>query len=116
MQRAKNGLSSLARSRLQQQRQCLSQLIASIGVEVSREEAQLKDLFSQLIAKIASELCARELLLQSSIEKVVDQAVAALPLGESNIQVQVNPSDLEMLETIPGFIQADWHIAGRYRH
>lgn len=101
----------IAKTALEQQQHCLQQLIESITQPIENERGLLTQVFTELIAKIAQQLCLRELIMDNAtITRVVEEAVAALPMGEKHIRLYVHPNDLSVLEAMPGFLDPQWQL------
>ena len=109
--RARETVEQHAQAVLADQQLSLTQLIESIVQPLGHQREDLQKVLSQLVAKISERVCYRELLSDnSSIQKVVNEAIDALPIGESDIKIYLNPKDLAVFESIPGFVQDSWPL------
>lgn len=109
--RAREAVEQHAQAVLADQQLSLTQLIESVIRPLSSQREDLQKVLSQLVAKIAERVCYRELLTDnSSIQSVVNEAIDALPIGESDIKIYLNPKDLAVFESIPGFVQDNWPL------
>ena len=101
----------VAKTILEQQQSVLHQLIQSISQPIDHQRAELQHALTLLIADIAQQLCLRELKSDNStIRQVVEEAIAALPIGEKHVQVFLHPDDLAVLQSIPDFIKSHWQL------
>ena len=111
--RAKETVENHAQAVLAAQQSSLTQLIESVIHPLSDQHDNLQTVLTQLVAKIAERVCYRELLTDNnSIQAVVSEAIDALPIGESDIKIYLNPKDLAVFESIPGFVQDSWPLRG----
>ena len=109
--RARETVEKHAQVVLAGQQLSLTQLIESVIEPLANQRDDLQTVLSQLVAKIAERVCYRELLIDnSSIQAVVGEAIDALPIGESDIKIYLNPKDLAVFESIPGFVQDSWPL------
>ncbi len=109
--RARETVEAHAQVALAAQQSSLTQLIESVIQPMGVQQDQLQTVLSQLVAKIAERVCYRELLTDNnSIQAVVSEAIDALPIGESDIKIYLNPKDLAVFESIPGFVQDSWPL------
>ena len=109
--RAQEVVQQHAQAVLADQQTSLSQLIESVISPLGQQREDLQAVLTQLIAQIAERVCYRELLTDnSSIQTVVGDAIDALPIGESDIKIFLNPKDFAVFESIPGFVQDTWPL------
>lgn len=109
--RARETVEQHAQTTLAAQQSSLTQLIESVIQPLGNQQDSLQTVLSQLVAKIAERVCYRELLTDNnSIQAVVSEAIDALPIGESDIKIYLNPQDLAVFESIPGFVQDNWPL------
>lgn len=109
--RARETVEQHAQAVLADQQRSLTQLIESVIQPLGGQRDDLQNVLSQLVAKIAERVCYRELLTDnSSIQSVVNEAIDALPIGESDIKIYLNSKDLAVFESIPGFVQDNWPL------
>jgi flagellar assembly protein FliH len=93
------------------QKNQLAELINSVTLAVATHHEQAQVAVVELIAQIAQQLCYRELQSDNaSIAAVVSDAMSALPVGEKNICLQLNPADLAMLQSMPELLKPEWNI------
>ena len=93
------------------QQASLTQLIESVIQPLGSQREALQTVLTELVAKISEQVCYRELLTDNnSIQAVVSEAIDALPIGESDIKIYLNPKDLAVFESIPGFVQDSWPL------
>tara|TARA_B100000767_G_scaffold86060_1_gene82728 strand:+ start:175 stop:912 length:738 start_codon:yes stop_codon:yes gene_type:complete len=113
-QRASVIVEQLAAEKLAGQQASLAGLIRSIVNPLSDQSDLLKQTLTQLVKAIAEQLCERELQADnSSIASVVNLAVDALPVTETDITLFLHPQDLATLELMDGFVQPEWQLCGR---
>ena len=86
-----------ANSLLEQSRERIDKLVASVTDEIEEEKKNLQAMFTQLLIRLCSAVCLKELAIESNIEEIVSRALAALPLSESQITVYLNPADYKIL-------------------
>jgi len=98
-----------ATSLVEDSQQRIDALMASITGEVEKEKEALLGLFSKLLIDLCRAVCLRELAIESRIEDIVRQALAALPLGESNITIYVSPADYDLMSGV-GSRQHRWQL------
>lgn len=109
--RATEYVEQRASQQLAVQQQSLAQLIESIVHPLNGQRDDLQQVLTDLIELIAQRLCYRELLSdRSTIAAVVSEAVQALPIGEKQVTLRLNPADIETLQSLPDFIQPHWQL------
>lgn len=90
----------------------LNQLINQITVDVTENQQQLQNLLLKLISQVSFALCRAELsLCPEKLSKIVAEVVEVLPIGESHVEIQLNPLDLDELQKIPNAIDSRWRVA-----
>lgn len=110
--RARESVEQHAKSTLAAQQTTLSQLVVSVIDPLAEQREALQKVLTGLVAAIAERVCYRELLTDnSSILTVVSESIDALPIGESNIKIFLNPDDLTIIQSLPDFVQANWPLA-----
>lgn len=110
--RARESVEQHAKSTLAAQQSTLSQLVVSIIDPLAEQRDALQKALTRLVAAIAERVCYRELLSDSSsILTVVSESIDALPIGESNIKIFLNPDDLTIIQSLPDFVQDNWPLA-----
>ena len=110
--RARESVELHAKSTLAAQQSTLSQLVVSIIDPLAEQRDALQKVLTRLVAAIAERVCYRELLSDSSsILTVVSESIDALPIGESNIKIFLNPDDLTIIQSLPDFVQDNWPLA-----
>lgn len=93
---------AVEQARLQTFMQALLQPLAA-------QDDDLENMLLDVICSLTQSVVQRELLLDSSqILTLVNNAVAALPVGSKNIRVCVSPDDLIKLEAYAEEQQLDW--------
>lgn len=92
--------------------QALQQLLDSVTVQVSTEQDALAAALVEVVRKIAAAACYRAFDSDesSTIALVVEQAVAALPLGEKHVCLHLNPADIDLLKRQKGFLKTEWQL------
>jgi len=109
--RATEAVEKHAQVTLAGQQASLTQLIESVIQPLGSQREALQTVLTELVAKISEQVCYRELLTDNnSIQAVVSEAIDALPIGESDIKIYLNPKDLAVFESIPGFVQDSWPL------
>lgn len=86
-------------SLIEESHQRIDTLVATITDEIEREKDKLQTVFSGLLVRLCEAVCLRELRAESNIEEIVRRALAALPVGETQITVYLNPADYQFMST-----------------
>jgi flagellar assembly protein FliH len=74
-------------------------LLETLHRPVAGQEQELRAALLEIVVQIARAVVRAELVLQPTlIAHVVEEALAALPLGARNVRVYVGPGDRELLE------------------
>ncbi len=95
----------------QQNAVALSALVESLTKPFAQDQAQIETLLVELIEALSAAVCLRELQTDNStITTLVEQAVAALPVGERHISIQVSEPDLALLQSIPDVVKPHWQL------
>lgn len=80
---------------------------------VNEQDGDVEHLLLDVICTLTQSVVQRELLTDSShIVSLVREAVDALPIGNKNIRVCLNPDDLAAVETYAAEQQLAWHFFG----
>ena len=91
--------------------EALSRLLEALSDPLAAEREALKPLLTELVSRICREVCQRELLADNRcIESIVSQALAALPFGEDPLQIDINPADLSVLESLATAGDGRWPL------
>jgi flagellar assembly protein FliH len=81
----------------------LAGMIDGMQQPIAAQDAALRAAMVELVTRIARAVIRAELRLQpENIRVVVEQALAALPLGAAAVRVFVAPSDVELLADLGG--------------
>ena len=100
-----------AREVLEGQQQTLAYMIEAMIDPLQTQRDELQQLLAELSGRIAECLSYQALREDNgSIATVVSEAIAALPIGEQQLQLLLNPADLETLQALPDFIQPHWQL------
>ncbi len=82
-------------------------LMSPLGDQLETLQQQLQ----QTVLTLTRGLVQRELQTDSShILEVVNQAIAALPVGSENLTITLNPDDLAQVETYAQGSEKSWHF------
>ena len=77
-------------------------MIAALQQPIEGQQAELREAMLEIATRVAEGVVRSELRLQpDSIRAVIDEALAALPLGASDIRVIVCPADAELVMAGP---------------
>ena len=88
----------------------VGRLVEGLTVELERQRDDIEQALMNLVCCVARSVVHRELRSGSeAITDVVAQAVAALPQGAGNIRIQMNPTDLALLNERQ-VVPADWQL------
>jgi len=89
----------------------LSLLLSALNNPLAEQEAALKIAMVDAITRIATEVVRRELKTRPEvISGLVDEAVAAMPVGSTNLKISMNPDDLELLRSAGHTFDPDWDV------
>ena len=95
----------------QQNAQALSTLVESLAKQLGEDHASIQSIIVDLIEALASAVCLRELQTDNStIAQLVEQALAALPVGEEHVTVQLAEQDLALVQSIPNLLKPHWQL------
>ena len=87
-----------ARRIIEEQVARLAALIATLQQPIEGQQAELREAMLEIVTRVAEGVVRSELRLQpDSIRVVIDEALAALPLGATAIRVIVCPADAELI-------------------
>ena len=106
-----------ARRIIEEQAARLAALIAALQQPIEGQQAELREAMLEIATRVAEGVVRCELRLQpESIRAVIDEALAALPLGASAIRVIVCPADAELITagrppTAPWAVEIDPALA-----
>lgn len=97
------------RQTLTQEAERLTMLANTLQHPLEVQDNALEFLLMQTVKKIAAALVKRELYTDSShILSVLQEAIAALPVGSKNLTIYLNPDDLAVIENYAQEQNRDW--------
>lgn len=101
------------RQQLREETERLSMIANTLNHPLAVQDDGLEFLLLQMVQKLTASLVRRELQTDSShILAVVQEAVAALPVGSNNLSLYLNPDDLVLVENYADEQQKDWRFIG----
>lgn len=101
------------RQKLTQEAERLAMVANTLQHPLQVQDDALEFLLVQSVKKIAAALVKRELYTDSShVLSVVQEAVAALPVGSKNLTLYLNPDDLALIENYAQEQNKDWSFVG----
>lgn len=97
------------RQKLTEEAERLTMLANTLQHPLQVQDNALEFLLMQTVKKIAAVLVKRELYTDSShVLTVVQEAMAALPVGSKNLTIHLNPDDLAIIENYSQEQNRDW--------
>lgn len=101
------------RQKLTEEAERLTMLANTLQHPLQVQDNALEFLLMQTVKKIAAALVKRELYTDSShILAVVQEALAALPVGSKNLTLHLNPDDLALIENYAQEQNREWSFVG----
>lgn len=101
------------RQKLTEEAERLTMLANTLQHPLQVQDNALEFLLMQTVKKIAAALVKRELYTDSShILAVVQEALAALPVGSKNLTLHLNPDDLALIENYVQEQNREWSFVG----
>ncbi len=101
------------REQLRQQQQRLEAVADALLTPLAPQDDAIEHALLDMVATLTRSLVKRELLADSGhILTLVQEAIAALPIGAKNLTVHLNPDDLALVEAFAEERQKDWRFIG----
>jgi flagellar assembly protein FliH len=89
----------------------VEQLMQQLFEPIAEQDQQLEVALVNLVSHMAREVIQRELSIDSSqIRQVLREALKLLPMGASNVRIQLNPQDFEMAKALRERHEETWRI------
>lgn len=101
------------RAQLQAEQQRLQAIADALMKPIAPQDSAIEKALLDIVCILTRSLVKRELLTDSGhILSVVQEAVAALPVGAKNLTIHLNPDDLVLIEAFAEERQKDWQFVG----
>jgi len=101
------------REQLQAQQQRLQAVADALMKPIAPQDDAIEKALLDIVCTLTRSLVKRELLTDSGhILSVVQEAVAALPVGAKSLTLHLNPDDLVLIEDFAEEQQKDWQFIG----
>ena len=101
------------RQQLLAEQQRLSQIADALLQPLAPQDEAIEQSLLDIVCTLARSVIKRELYTESNhILTLVQEAVAALPVGAKNLKVVLNPDDLALVESFAEERQKDWQFMG----
>jgi flagellar assembly protein FliH len=89
----------------------VEKLMQQLFEPIAEQDQQLEVALVNLVSHMAREVIQRELSIDSSqIRHVLREALKLLPMGASNVRIQLNPQDFEMVKALRERHEETWRI------
>ncbi|GIZ12177.1 flagellar assembly protein FliH [Pseudomonas sp. NCCP-436] len=89
----------------------LEKLMSQLFEPIAEQDQQLEVALVRLVGHMVREVVQRELSIDSSqIRQVLREALKLLPMGASNVRIQVNPQDFETIRALRERHEESWRI------
>lgn len=89
----------------------LERLMEQLLEPIAEQDQQLEDALVRLVSHMVREVVQRELNTDSSqIRHVLRESLKLLPMGASNVRIQVNPQDFETIKALRERHEESWRI------
>lgn len=89
----------------------LEQVMGHLLEPIAEQDQELEQALVNLVSQVARQVIQRELVSDSSqIRHVLREALKLLPMGASNVRIQVNPQDFEVIKALRERHEESWRI------